>query len=329
MPEDRLFLEEVTEHQYPNSTSDEKIPADSPCVLHRLRGRSADSRRNRAGGIPIHRRQADPHDPGQGPAPQRHLLVLLDPLVPRRRDPARRRPSGPPLRDVDRAPHVHGQGREIRPHARRDQLRRGRCFARRDRRNQEPRHRTSGGLSGLQLRHRESRFPRTVSRAEGLPRRRDHSQRQILGQSAFDGMEARLRRYPRRVFRPDARNIHLRGQGVYAPVVRRIAADRHGRLHRHHLLHASSVLHAVHHRDSRQLDVGHGLQPAARRDDDRHRQRAGQRLPRIVGHRREREGFQPYQSHRHHPRSRPCEHGRHRSRALGQTDPEGEGRCAL
>ena len=186
-------------------------------------------------GYRVHRRQADPHRPRSRTST---AAAPAGATRPSRSSKAKScAPAGRPvhLSEMWIVRHTFmDKGREIRPHARRDQLRRGRRFARRDRRNQEPRHRTAGGLSGLQLRHRESRFPRTVARAEGLPRRRDHSQRQILGQSAFDGMETRLRRHPRRVFRPDARNIHLRGQGVYAPVVRRIAADRHGRLHRHH-----------------------------------------------------------------------------------------------
>ena len=84
-------------------------------------------------------------------------------------------------------------------------------------------------------------------------------------------------------FGPMPETFTYRGQGVHAPDVRRLAADRHRRLHRHHLLHAPPLLYAVHHRDSRQLDVGHGLQPAARRDDGRRGQRAGQRLPRRRG----------------------------------------------
>ena len=134
------------------------------------------------------------------------------------------------------------------------ELRRGRRFARRDGGHQGPRHRSLRGLSGPELRNRETRFPRAVGRAQSLPRRR--AQGRGERQAPLDGLETRLQRPPRRVLRPDARNVHLRGQGVHARIVRRIAADRHGKLRGPLVVHAPSLLHALHHRGSRQLDVG-------------------------------------------------------------------------
>lgn len=65
--------------------------------------------------------------------------------------------------------------------------------------------------------------------------------------------------------------IHLRRQGIYPRIVRSVAADQDGRLCRRRFLHAPSVLHGVHHRSPRQLDVGHGLQRTAGGDDGRGR----------------------------------------------------------
>ena len=68
-----------------------------------------------------------------------------------------------------------------------------------------------------------------------------------------------------------------------------------------------------------------GLQPSARRNDGRRGQCTGKRVSRRVGHRRKRKGIQPHQGDRYRTGRRPRRHGRHRSRALGKTDPEGEG----
>ena len=60
-----------------------------------------------------------------------------------------------------------------------------------------------------------------------------------------------LQRHPERIFRPDARDLHLSGQGIHAPDVRRLAADRHRRLYRHQFVHTPPLLYAVHHRGAR------------------------------------------------------------------------------
>lgn len=72
----------------------------------------------------------------------------------------------------------------------------------------------------------------------------------------LDGVETRLQRPAGPVFRRAARDLRMERQTVYAAVVRRIAADRLGGLHRPDLLHAPPLLHAVRTRNSRQLDVG-------------------------------------------------------------------------
>jgi bleomycin hydrolase len=53
-------------------------------------------------------------------------------------------------------------------------------------------------------------------RAESLPRRSDGGQHQIFGQAALDGLETGFQRHPGRIFRPDARDLHLSGQGIHA-----------------------------------------------------------------------------------------------------------------
>ena len=123
---------------------------------------------------------------------------------------------------MDRAPHLHGESREVRAHARRDQLRRGRRGPRRHRRDRQIRHRTLRGLPGLQLRHRQARLLGAHARAQVVPRHRDQ------GPQALHGVEARFQRPARRVLRPDARDVRLRGQGVHPRLVRRVAAHPHG-----------------------------------------------------------------------------------------------------
>ena len=84
----------------------EKTDADrSPRMLPDGRGQEA-AARDRTRRLQVHRHTGDPLDADRRPAPQRHLLVLFDPLVPRERNPAQRRPAGGALGDVDRPEHL-------------------------------------------------------------------------------------------------------------------------------------------------------------------------------------------------------------------------------
>ena len=204
----------------------------------------------KGGGVSFHRREDPPRDFGQEPEPQRHLLGLLGPRVSRKRDSAQRRRGVRPVGDVDRAQRLFREGGEVRPYARFAQSGRRRRFARRDRRDQEIRHRADGGLSGSLLRHRLARLHGDRPRRQGVYGRRDR-RRQV-----DDGLAARPGCRSGRLSRPQTRKIHLEGQGVYAAVVRCIAGARHGRLRRDQLLYAPPLLRGVHPRSARQLDVG-------------------------------------------------------------------------
>ncbi len=251
--------------------------------------------------------------------------MLLYRLVHRGGDPARRRSRDQALGDVDCAQHLLREGRQVRPSARIAQLRRGRRGARRDARHREVRHRAPRGLQRPQLRHRDARVRRDRRGAESLCRRRYQEQER----QADSRMAGRPKRHSRRLFRRASRDVHLRGQGVHSPHVRRVAAREDERLHRVLVLHPSSVLLVVHHRGARQLALGRGLQRASERDDAGHRRRHRRGTSRGMGHRREREGIPRREGHRHNPRGGREEHGRLGRRALGQAVVGREGGADL
>ena len=126
---------------------------------------------------------------------------------------------------------------------------------------------TPGGLSGSELRHGETGLRRARRSTESLPGRSYQGKKQRVLTTAWqDG----LNRCWTLIFGVRPEKFTYEVEGIYPRIVRSVAADQDGRLCRRRFLHAPSVLHGVHHRSPRQLDVGHGLQRTAG-DDGRGR----------------------------------------------------------
>ena len=239
-----------------------KKPILATCALLRARSRGTNARNGRPGRLPFHRRQNPARHPGQGPEPQRNLLVLLDPLVLRKRNPPRRRSRTGPLGDVDRAQHLLRKAvKYIRLHGSLNLAVGGQA------------HDVLHGIEaygivpeevypGLNYGYDKPNFDEidavikayadAVIKAGG---KRSDSRLTTAWQAGLNGI---LDAY----FGPMPEKFTYRGQRVPPGIVRRIAADRPRRLHRIHLVHPPPLLHGVRHGGSRQLELGQGMERA-------------------------------------------------------------------